>query len=46
MKRFYQTVHIENWMTYYEGIVFVGVSFRDLENITVMSQKKTYIYTK
>ena len=42
MNRFYQEVNISKIVHRYQGIVFVGVSFRDWKGITVTSNKQLY----
>jgi hypothetical protein len=42
MNRFYQEVNISYNNRGYQGIVFVGVSFRDHKGITVTSSKELY----
>ena len=43
MNRFYQRIIIRTWgFIYYEGIVLVGVSFRDQKGLPVKSKKERY----
>ena len=45
MNRFYQRIDIsyrKSKKEYYQGTVFVGISFRDQKGITVTSNKKLY----
>jgi len=42
MKLFYQSIHISKDDNGYQGIVFVGISFRDQKGLTVKSNEKRF----